>query len=202
MLHPRLSLADRLRAALAAGPAAPELVGSDDWDAIGQVPAVPAAVLIAAVDRPEPGLILTRRADGLRTHAGQVAFPGGRIDLVDAGPTAAAIREADEELALPPAQVEPVAELDRFLTITDFAVTPVLAVVPPDLPLVPRAAEVAEWFELPLRAALDPANRSERMLPVRGASRRVFEIRVGARVIWGATAAMLVNLHARLGCDW
>ena len=156
-----------------------------------------AAVLIAVTDRPDPGVILTVRRDDLRTHAGQIAFPGGRID---AGESAmqAAIREAWEEIGLDPAKVAPLAELDPYRTITGYTVTPVLAVVPPDLPLVPHDAEVADWFEAPLSHLLDAANHARKSALFRGAERHYYEIHWNSRNIWGATAAMIVNLSRRL----
>ena len=150
-----MSLADRLRSALSAAPAEPLLPG-DDFSA--QQALVPAAVLVAITDRPEPGLILTLRHADMRTHAGQVAFPGGRIDDGEDA-QAAALREAWEELGLDPRQVEPIAALDAYRTITGYAVTAVVAVVPPDLPLAPHEREVADWFEAPLAFVLDPANQ-------------------------------------------
>ncbi|HEU4705372.1 MAG TPA: CoA pyrophosphatase, partial [Sphingomicrobium sp.] len=156
-----------------------------------------AAVLIALTDRSEPGVILTVRHADLRTHAGQVAFPGGRIDP-DEDPTAAALREAWEELGLDPARVEPVAELEPYRTITGFAVTPVLAVVPPDLPLAPHEQEVDDWFEAPLAFLLDPANQQRQAMLFEGRMRHYYRIDWNGRNIWGATAAMLVNLSRRL----
>jgi 8-oxo-dGTP pyrophosphatase MutT (NUDIX family) len=142
-------------------------------------------------------VILTVRRDNLRTHAGQVAFPGGRIDAGEDA-TAAAIREAWEELELDPGAVEPIATLDPYRTITDFCVTPVLAAIPPDLPLTPHDREVADWFEAPLGHLLDPANQHLRSVLFEGAERHYYEIPWRDRRIWGATAAMLVNLSRRL----
>ncbi|MBA3511386.1 MAG: CoA pyrophosphatase [Sphingomonas sp.] len=187
-------MADRLREALRAPPFEPILAG-DDWSA-GSSPA-PAAVLIAITDRPEPGVILTVRHADLRTHAGQVAFPGGRIDS-DEDPTAAALREAWEELGLEPAAVEPIAALEPYRTITGFAVTPVVGVVAPDLPLAPHEQEVEDWFEAPLAFLLDPANQQLQAMLFEGRERHYYRIAWNGRDIWGATAAMLVNLSRRL----
>jgi len=189
-----MSLARRLREALAQPPREPLLSG-DDAPSAGD-PA-PAAVLIAVTDRPEPGIILTVRHSDLRTHAGQVAFPGGRIDPHE-DPTAAALREAWEELGLDPAVVEPVAELEPYRTITGFAVTPIVAVVPPDLPLSPHEQEVDDWFEAPLGYLLDPANQHPQCMLFEGRERHYYRIDWNGRNIWGATAAMLVNLSRRL----
>ena len=188
------ALADRLREALLRPPREPLLAG-DDWEA-DSAPA-PAAVLIAVIDRPEPGVILTVRHADLRTHAGQVAFPGGRIDTNEDA-TAAALREAWEELGLEPAAVEPIAALEPYRTITGFAVTPVIGVIPPDLALAPHEQEVEDWFEAPLAFLLDPANQQRQAMLFEGRERHYYRIDWNGRNIWGATAAMLVNLSRRL----
>src|SRR3546814_2829705 len=129
-------------------PASAELLTGDVLDESGgDGRLVPAAVLMAIVARPRPTLLFTKRNSTLRRHAGQVSFPGGRIDPGDAGVVAAALREAQEEVGLPPEQVDVMGGLEPYLTITGFPVTPVVAVIPPDLPLVPHAAEVAWVFE-------------------------------------------------------
>ena len=190
-----MTLAERLRDALRDKPREPLFPGDDPRLAPGE--GVPAAVLVAVTDRPEPGIILTVRRDNLRTHAGQVAFPGGRIDAGEDA-VAAAVREAWEELELDPAAVATVATLDPYRTITNYCVTPVLAAVPPDLPLSPHDREVADWFEAPLGHLLDPANQHLRSVLFEGAERHYYEIPWQDRRIWGATAAMLVNLSRRL----
>ncbi|HEU4968896.1 CoA pyrophosphatase [Sphingomonas sp.] len=198
-----MSLANQLRAALErSGARGPVLIEGDMRDAVLEPVSglTPAAVLVAVTDRAEPGLILTRRTETLRRHAGQVAFPGGRIDPGEDA-VAAALREANEELALPPACVELVGPADRYVTVTGFQVTPVIGVVPPDLPLTPSAAEVADWFEVPLAFVLDPAHHLEREVDWQGRRRRYYEIMWNERRIWGATAAMIVNLARRLRDD-
>ena len=190
-----MSLADRLGSALAAQPREPLFPGDDPRLPPGD--GIPAAVLVAVTDRAEPGVILTVRRDTLRTHAGQVAFPGGRIDAGEDA-VAAAVREAWEELELQPDLVEMVATLDPYRTITNFRVTPVLAAVPPDLPLSPHDREVADWFEVPLDHLMNPANHQRRSVLFEGAERNYYEIPWQERKIWGATAAMLVNLSRRL----
>jgi 8-oxo-dGTP pyrophosphatase MutT (NUDIX family) len=156
-----------------------------------------AAVLVAITDRPQPGLILTQRRDDLRTHAGQVAFPGGRIDPGEDAPTAA-LREAHEEMGLDPAHVRLLGEADPYCTVTGYWVTPVIGVVPPDLQLVPNPAEVADWFEAPLDFVLDPINQQQMTAEYRGRTRHYYRIDWQDRQIWGATAAMLVNLTRRI----
>ncbi|WP_085810532.1 CoA pyrophosphatase [Sphingomonas sp. TZW2008] len=157
----------------------------------------PAAVLVPVTDRPRPGVILTQRTETLRRHAGQIAFPGGRLDPGEDAVTAA-LREADEEIALPPSAVTVVGEADRYRTVTGYTVIPVIGVVPPDLPLVPSEAEVASVFEVPLDFLLDAANHVEATVDWQGRERRYYEITWQDRRIWGATAAMIVNLARRL----
>ena len=190
-----MMLADRLRAALMR-PVPDGLLRGDIVERTG-AEGMAAAVLIAVTDRAEPGVILTVRRDDLRTHAGQVAFPGGRTDPGEDAP-AAAVREAWEELELDPTQVELVASLDPYGTVTGFAVTPVVGVIPPDLPLVPHDREVADWFETPLAHLIDPANQHRRSALFEGRERHYYEIEWNGRRIWGATAAMIVNLSLRL----
>jgi 8-oxo-dGTP pyrophosphatase MutT (NUDIX family) len=192
-------LALRLEAALAASAHLPEEVldREPDWPE-----PVPAAVLIAITDRVEPGVLLTMRHAGLRTHGGQVAFPGGRLDADDASSVAAALREAEEEIGLPPAAAVVVGRLPSFLTISDYLVVPVVAVVPPDLPLAPRAGEVERLFEVPLAHLLAPANRQETPMLFRGQPRVLYEICGAEERIWGATAAMIADLGRRLGAGW
>ena len=161
----------------------------------------PAAVLIAVTDRPDsaggPGAILTQRPDDMRSHPGQVAFPGGKLD---AGEDAveAALREAHEELALDPAKVRVIGATDRYLTGTGFDVTPVLGVIPPDLPLVPNPGEVESWFEVPLAMLFDRSNYAEQRTMWKGAERRYYEMHYEGYRIWGVTAAIIFNLSRRL----
>ena len=190
-----MTLADRLRASLAMPPAVPLLEG--DLVEVRDQAWVPAAVLIAITDRAEPGVILTVRREHMRTHAGQVAFPGGRIDPGEDA-AAAAVREAHEELGLDPNVLELVGEIEPYRTVTSYVVTPVIGVIPPDVPLEPHEHEVADWFEAPLRFVLDPANQHQRSALFRGRDRLYYEIMWGEQRIWGATAAMIVNLSRRL----
>lgn len=195
------ALAERLRAALEGSRGRPVPFASDMRDGIPSSPLTPAAVLVAVTDRAQPGVILTRRTETLRRHAGQVAFPGGRLDPGEDA-VAAALREAEEEVALRRAAVELVGVADAYVTVTGFVVTPVIGVVPPDLPLAPHAAEVADWFEAPLAFLLDQANHREQRMEWQGATRTYLEIDWQGRRIWGATAAMLANLSHRLLSAW
>ena len=190
-----MSLAERLRTALSKPALLPSLEG--DLDELRAEANVPAAVMVAVTDRPEPGVILTVRREHMRTHAGQVAFPGGRIDPGEDA-IAAALREAWEEIGLDQSTAEVVAEIDPYRTITGFLVTPVLAVVPPDQQLSPHEHEVADWFEAPLHFVLDPANQQLRSALFQGRERHYYEIVWNDRRIWGATAAMIINLSRRL----
>src|SRR5687768_3367044 len=140
-----MSLAATLREALVLGQRrSPILLAGDSRDPVTEEeqPITPAAVLVAVVDRPEPGVILTVRTETVRRHAGQVAFPGGRIDPEDDGPVAASLREAFEEIALPSDAVEIVGIGDRYRTVTGYEVTPVIGVIPPGLDLIPQPTEV------------------------------------------------------------
>lgn len=195
-----MTLVATLRAALARDrTATTELIAGDvlEGEEVGEG-ITPAAVLVAIVDRPEPTVILTLRPDSMRKHPGQVSFPGGRIDPDDDGPIAAALREAEEEIGLPPAQVEVIGVTDIYRTITGFEVTPVVGIIPPDLPLSPHPGEVAALFEVPLRHLLDPAHHTVRSVDWGGRARHYYEIEHDGRRIWGATAAMIVNLSRRL----
>ena len=190
-----MTLADRLRMALSAPPNEPPLEG-DLAELRGSV-STEAAILAAVTDREEPGIILTVRREHLRTHAGQIAFPGGRLDAGEDAVTAA-LREAHEEVLLDPQLVEVVGTIDPYRTVTGYRVTPVVGVVPPDLPLEAHEHEVADWFEAPLRYVLDPANQHEQTALFQGRERHYYEIIWNGRRIWGATAAMIVNLSRRL----
>jgi len=188
-------LAARLRDALARPPLEPPLDG--DLPELRARADVAAAVLIAITDRPEPGVILTVRREHMRTHAGQIAFPGGRIDPGE-DPVAAAIREAHEEVLVPPELVDVIGAIDPYRTVTGYVVTPVLGVLPPDIALEPHEHEVADLFEAPLGYLLDPSNQRLRSALFQGRTRHYYEIVWNDRRIWGATAAMIVNLSRRL----
>jgi len=190
-----MSLIDRLREALTQPPVLPLLEG--DLPEERALASVPAAVLVGITDRPDPGVILTVRREHMRTHAGQVAFPGGRIDPGEDS-VEAALREAWEELGLDPGAAQIVGAIDPYRTVTGYVVTPVLAVVQPDQPLSPHEHEVADWFEAPLGFVLDPTNQQYKSALFQGRERHYYEIMWGERRIWGATASMIVNLSRRL----
>lgn len=189
-------LADRLAAALTRAAESPPIAG-DDQDPSGMDPLSAAAVLVAITDRAEPGVLLTQRTETLRHHPGQVAFPGGRLDPGEDA-VAAALREAEEEIALPRAAVTVIGTVDPYRTGTGFSVTPVIGVIPPDLPLVTSEAEVASVFEVPLAFLLDAANHRPAAAMFEGRERRYVEMLWNDRRIWGATAGMIVNLSRRL----
>lgn len=165
-------------------------------------PDLAAAVLVPIIMETEPRILLTRRADHLRSHAGQVSFPGGRIDPEDGSPEAAALREAWEEVALDPRAVEPIGRLPILQTGTGFLVTPVVGLVKPDVILRPAAAEVAAILSLPLAVLLDPTQPTRRRMKVKGGDWREFWVWPhDDHHIWGATAAILVSLARRLRDD-
>ncbi|HEV2078943.1 MAG TPA: CoA pyrophosphatase [Allosphingosinicella sp.] len=193
-----MNTAAMLREALhLGGRRSPELLYGD-LDHSADAPATAAAVLVPVVDRPEPTVILTLRPDTLRQHAGQIAFPGGRIDPGDEGAVGAALREAEEEIGLRQEEVEIIGTADPYRTITGYEVIPVIGVVPPDLPLRPQPGEVAAIFEAPLEYLLRPEHQRVRTVQWQGRERSYYEILWQDRRIWGATAAMIVNLSRRL----
>ena len=192
-----MTLADRLRAGLVRE-ASPQRMGGDDMDHIPAENRIPAAVLVAVTDRTVPGVLLTLRQPHLRRHAGQISFPGGRIDPGDDGPVAAALREAHEEIGLEPGAVDLIGATDTWSMGNGFVVVPVVGVIAPDLPLVPHEGEVAAIFEVPLEFLLEPRNHALKTIEWQGRERRIHEIQWQDRRIWGATAGMIVNLSRRL----
>lgn len=154
-----------------------------------------AAVLVPLIDRVEGlNLLLTQRTAHLAAHAGQIAFPGGRLEQTDADAIAAALRETEEEIGLPRHHIEIVGRLDDYLTRTGFRVAPVVGIVRPPFTTRPDPGEVADIFEVPLAFLLDPANRRRNFSEFRGAMRQFWSFPYGERNIWGATAGMIVNL--------
>lgn len=163
----------------------------------------PAAVLVPFVLGPAPGVLLTKRTAHLSSHAGQVSFPGGRIDPDDASPEAAALREAEEEIGLPPDRVEVLGRLTCYVTGTGFRITPILGLLPEGTPLHaldlrPSQAEVEAVFELPLSVLLDPDAPQRKRAHFRGRWREFWVWPHPEHYIWGATAGILVNLASRL----
>lgn len=208
VLAPRIddALAQRLAARLVGRADTAPLHGGDtDWQADARhaspLSATEAAVLVAFVDRPRPTILLTRRQPHLRSHSGQVAFPGGRADTGDADLIATALREAEEEVALPPTAANVLGPIAPYRTISGYRVTPVLAVIPPDLPLVPHDGEVARLFEVACDHLFDPANQRRESAIWGGSTRHYWQIDSDGERIWGATAAMLRNIGALLGLD-
>lgn len=157
----------------------------------------PAAVLIAVTEREEPGVLLIHRPEDMRAHPGQVAFPGGKIDPGE-NAIEAALREANEELGIHSRDVRVIGATDRFGTGSGYDVTPVLATLPPDLPLIPNPAEVSDWFEVPLRFILDPTNHVSQSAIWQGQHREYLEIMWEGRNIWGITASIIANLSRRI----
>lgn len=162
-------------------------------------PLAEAAVLVGLVARPDAvQVLLTRRTEGLRHHAGQVSFPGGRLEHDDADAVAAALRECEEEIGVPAAQLAPCGLLDPLVTITGFRVVPVVAWIDPAYRPLPDPREVAEVFEVPLPLLLDPAHLEQRAIEFNGRVRHVPEYRYAPQRIWGASAMILLNLRDRL----
>ena len=158
-----------------------------------------AAVLVGLVPHAAgTTVLLTRRTDALRNHAGQVSFPGGRVEPDDADAIAAALRETGEEIGVPVHQISPIGLLDPLMTITGFRVLPVVAMIDRDYLAVPDPREVAEVFEVPLAFLVDPANLGHHHVEFGGRRRRVLEFRYPAQRIWGVTASILWNLRQRL----
>jgi 8-oxo-dGTP pyrophosphatase MutT (NUDIX family) len=159
----------------------------------------PAAVLIPVIAHPGGLTVLfTQRTTHLKSHAGQVSFPGGRVEPGDASAEFTALREAQEEIGLSPDRVEILARLPDYRTRTGFRVTPVVGLVTPPLELAPDPREVESVFEVPLAFLLDPANRERRTREFQGMTVGYYVFDYQDRVIWGATAGMLVNLYRML----
>jgi 8-oxo-dGTP pyrophosphatase MutT (NUDIX family) len=179
--------------------------GDGAWSAIvGDDPTVSAlrhaAVLVPIVLRHEGlSVLLTRRTEGLRSHASQISFPGGRMEPTDATPEATALRETEEEIGLPRTRVEVIGRLARRETGTGFGVVPVVGLLTPPFPLAADPTEVAEVFEVPLGFLIDPVNRRFETRIAGGMERRFYAIPYGDYYIWGLTARLLVSLAERLG---
>jgi 8-oxo-dGTP pyrophosphatase MutT (NUDIX family) len=161
-------------------------------------PVRPAAVLIPVIDRPEPTVLLTQRSAHLNDHAGQIAFPGGKIDAIDASPRDAALREAEEEVGLSRDFVEPVGYLDLYGTAFGFRILPTVARVRPGFELVINHCEVDDAFEVPLSFLMNPANHQVHSKEFRGMERLYYAMPFAERYIWGATAGILRVLYERI----
>ncbi len=168
------------------------------WELAGVVATKPAAVLIPVVDRAAPTILLTIRTKELASHAGQIAFPGGKIDPHDESPVAAALREAKEEIGLEPTLIEPLGYLDLYLTFSGFRILPTVARVKPDFRLTLNPSEVTETFEVPLEFLMTPANHQKRSREWRGVEREYYAMPFGDRYIWGITAGIVRNLYDRV----
>ena len=161
-------------------------------------PLRPAAVLIPVVEREMPTVLLTTRAAHLNEHAGQISFPGGKIETSDASPLEAALREADEEIGLKRNFVDPIGYLDVYATGFGFRIMPVLARVKPGFDLTVSKDEVDDVFEVPLAFLMDPVNHKVGTKEFRGMQRSFYEMPFEQRYIWGATAGMLRALYERI----
>jgi 8-oxo-dGTP pyrophosphatase MutT (NUDIX family) len=168
------------------------------WERAGVSASKPAAVLVPVVDRAQPTILLTQRTAELASHAGQIAFPGGRIDPNDESPVAAALREAKEEVGLLPMLVEPIGYLDLYLTFSGFRILPTVARVKPDFTLTLNPSEVTEAFEVPLDFLMEPANHQRKTRDWKGIARDYYAMPFGERYIWGITAGILRNLYERV----
>ena len=168
------------------------------WEKAGVKATRPAAVLVPVVARSEPVVLLTQRTPDLRSHSGQVAFPGGKIDPGDTSPEAAALREAAEEIGLDGQFVEPIGYLDLYLTFSGFRILPLVARVDPGYRLTINPGEVADAFEVPLEFLMEPANHQRLKRDWKGIERQYYAMPFGERYIWGVTAGILRNLYERI----
>ncbi len=189
-----------LRARLASIVGHHAVVYGEEIVGILEKPPVPAAVLVPIILHDEPSLLLTRRTAHLKSHAGQVSFPGGRIDPEDRDAEAAALREADEEIGLNPAKVEIVGRMDDYVTGTGYVITPVLGLLPPGLTYRASPHEVDAIFEFPFSVLLDPDAPRRQKQHVRGVWREYWVWPHPDHFIWGATAAIMVHLAGKLRC--
>jgi 8-oxo-dGTP pyrophosphatase MutT (NUDIX family) len=161
-------------------------------------PSRTAAVLVPLLDMPEPEIVFTRRADHLPQHPGQVSFPGGAAEENDVSAVQTALREANEEIGLPPGAARPIGFLDRMDTISDYRVLPVVALLTPPVVWCPDAREVAEVFTVPLAVVLDRERYESRIFERHGQKYPIYTLRWQGYTIWGATAAILLNLTERM----
>lgn len=196
-----MNLLEALRGRLLTAP--PEVRAHDDYDLAPELgPAhlggIRAAVLLPIVARKEPTLLFTRRTETLAKHSGQISFPGGRSEKDDLSPVETALRETQEETGIGAGFITVAGYLDRYLTGTGFDIQPVVGVLAEGFVLAPDPREVAHVFEVPLAFLLDPANRRRETRHIGGRERRFYAITWQEHEIWGATAAIIVDLAARL----
>ncbi len=162
-------------------------------------PLTPAAVLVPLIAHADGfALLMTERTTHLRDHAGQISFPGGRIERRDGSPEQAALRETHEEVGLPPDSITVVGQLDTYETRTGFEVFPIVGVVTPGFTVAPDQFEVASVFEVPLAFVMDPRNHAVETRMLKGSERQFYVLQYEQHRIWGATAGMLVNLYEAL----
>jgi 8-oxo-dGTP pyrophosphatase MutT (NUDIX family) len=187
-------------------PRSGQSLGPSDWDlnpefqgdlAVMPTPR-PAAVLVPVMLRPTLTVLLTQRSHELKTHAGQISFPGGRTDAEDKSALDCALREAWEEIGLPADHVEPLGYLDSYRTGTGYQIVPVVGLVRPGFTLALATQEVSDVFEVPLQFLMDPANHRKDSREWRGRRRFFYAMPYRERYIWGATAGMLKNMQQRL----
>lgn len=190
-----MSLAERLRRLHAEGHA--RVIAHRDESGFAEAELRPAAVLVAITERERPGFLLIHRPSTMRSHPGQVAFPGGKIDPGESAEEAA-LREAYEELGIHERDVTVIGASDVYCTGSGYAITPIIAVVPPDLTINPSPNEVAAWFEAPVDFVFDPANHTEHSGFWQGRERRYIEILWQQHRIWGVTAGIISNLAKRI----
>lgn len=209
-IMPRIDFFERARAVLALDPPQgitdPDslpLRGDHDADPLVKAmaavrPIKPAAVLIAVIDRDEPMVLLTQRTAHLKQHAGQIAFPGGKIEATDATPLAAALREADEEVGLAASAVEPLGYLDVYMTTLGYRIVPVVARVRPGFTLTLNPGEVEDAFEVPLSFMMEVSNHQTHSREWQGMMRSYYAIPFGERYIWGVTAGIFRSLRDKV----
>ena len=181
---------------------APRMAEVGDFDLVEEERAAairPAAVLIPVIPRPTgPTALLTQRPDTMASHPGQVAFPGGKVDQADANEVAAALREAEEEVGVVPETVELIARAAPYVTGSEFRITPVIGVLPPDFQARPDPTEVADVFEAPLDFLFNTANHQMGEAYWKGKHRRYIEMPWQGFRIWGVTAGIIRDLYANL----
>lgn len=180
------------------GPVGTDFDLNPDWPPSALPPVRPAAVLVGLIDRDDDfGVLLTLRPETMAAHAGQVAFPGGRVEG-DETPLQAALREAHEEVGVDPAGVQLLGQADKYITGTGFAISPFVGILPADFVPVPHAREVADVFETPLSFLMNRANHQRHERAYRGVLRSYYAMPHNGRYIWGATAGMIKGLYDRL----